>query len=309
MTEGLDARLAASTRGRYGVFTRTIARRVGFTEKQIKDRLAKGVWRAMAGETLMLAGCPSTFEARLVAATLAVPGAAGSFESAGRVLRMPCCDGEMPVITVPRGSNHRLPGVRVRESSDLLARDVVRRWGIDVTSRERTMCDLGRVLSTDDLRTVYNDQFHRGFVTLEGAYGVYYRYARRGRPGVAKVRQVLEQYSPGFAVPESVLEQRTLDLLRGAGLPLPDGQVELTFWDQLIGRADFAYIDERIVIEVDGRLYHGPEVFESDRERDNAAGLAGWRVLRFTWKMVTERPDYVLATVTEALEQAHRRAA
>jgi very-short-patch-repair endonuclease len=77
----------------------------------------------------------------------------------------------------------------------------------------------------------------------------------------------------------------------------------------VLGRVDFAYGDERIVIEVDGRLFHGPEVFESDRERDNAAGLAGWRVLRFTWKMVTERPEYVVATVTEALEQAGRRVA
>jgi len=130
-----------------------------------------------------------------------------------------------------------------------------------------------------------------------------------GAPGVATVRHVLEHYGPGFAVPESVLEQRTLDLLRGACLPLPDGQVELTFRDQLIGRVDFAYLEERIVIEVDGRLFHGPEVFESDRERDNTAGPAGWRVLRFTWKMVTERQEYVLATVAEALAQAHRRGA
>ena len=145
------------------------------------------------------------------------------------------------------------------------------------------MCDLGRVLSTTDLRTVYNDQFHRGLVTLEGVYGVFYRYARRGRPGVAKVRHVLEQYGPGFAVPESVLEERTLDLLRAAGLALPQGQVTLAFWDRPMGQVDFAYVEEQIVIEVDGRLFHGPEVFESDRERDNAAGLAGWRVLRLTW--------------------------
>jgi hypothetical protein len=309
MTDGLDARLAGFTRARYGVFTRTVAHRIGFSEKQIRQRLAAGVWRAMSGEALMIAGCPLTFEARLLAATLTVPGAAGSHEAAGRVLRMAELDSDLLVVTVPRGSNHRITGARVHESSDLRARDVCRRWGIDVTSRERTLCDLGQVLSADDLRTVYNDQFHRGLVTLDGVYGVFYRYARRGRPGVAKVRDVLERYGPGFAVAESVLEQRTLELLRSAGLPLPGGQVQLEFWDRLIGRVDFAYVEDRIVIEVDGRLFHGPEVFESDRERDNAAGLAGWRVLRFTWKMVTERPDYVISTVTEALAQAHRRVA
>jgi very-short-patch-repair endonuclease len=90
---------------------------------------------------------------------------------------------------------------------------------------------------------------------------------------------------------------------------MPDGQVELEFWESLIGRVDFAYVAERVIIEVDGRLFHGPDVHESDRERDNAAGLAGWRVLRFTWHMVTKRPDYVLATIAEALRQAHDRVA
>ena len=107
------------------MFTRTVARRIGFSEKQIRHRLATGQWPAMSGEALMVAGCPLTFEARLVAATLSVPDAAASHESAGRVLRMPCVDGDGLVITVPRGSNHRLAGVRVRESADLRARDVV----------------------------------------------------------------------------------------------------------------------------------------------------------------------------------------
>jgi hypothetical protein len=171
------------------------------------------------------------------------------------------------------------------------------------------MCDLARVLDDRALLSVYNDQLDRGLVTLDGMYGVFYRYARRGRPGVARTRSVLEHYEPGFVVPESELERRTVDLLVASGLPLPDGQVPLAFWDDLLGRVDFAYVEERIVIEVDGRRFHGPEVFESDRERDNAAGLAGWRVLRFTWAMVTERPEYVIATIAEALAQAHRRAA
>jgi hypothetical protein len=286
------------------VFTRTVARQLGFSEKQIRHLLAIGAWSAMSGEALMIAGCPVTFEARLVGATLSVPKAVGSFEAAGRLLRMPCVETADVVITVPRGSNHRIDGVRVHEATDLPARDVCRRWGIDITTRERTMCDLGRVLGSNDLRTVYNDQFHRGLVTLPGVYGVFYRYARRGRPGIANVRDVLDRYGPGFVVPESELEQRTLDLLATAGLPAPQGQVSLTFWDQLLGRVDFAYVEERIIIEVDGRLFHGPEVFESDRERDNAAGLAGWRVLRFTWRMVTERPEYVIGTVTEALVRA-----
>jgi hypothetical protein len=286
-----------------------MARRVGFSDKQIRHRVATGAWRAMSEEALMVAGAPESFEARIIAGALSVPGAAAGFEAAGRLLGMPECEGGEPVIIVPRGSTHRVPGVRVRESADLGPRDVVRRWGIDVTTRERTLCDLGRVLDDGALLATFDHQLDHGHVELEATYGVFYRYAQRGRPGVARIRSVLEHYEPGFVVPESVLERRTLELLDASGLPRPDGQVPLTFWDDLLGRVDFAFLAERIIIEVDGRRFHGPEVFESDRERDNAAGLAGWKVLRFTWRMVTERPDYVIATITEALAQAHRRAA
>jgi len=42
--------------------------------------------------------------------------------------------------------------------------------------------------------------------------------------------------------------------------------------------------------------------FESDRLRDNAAQLAGWRILRFTWLEITQNPERVASTVRRALE-------
>ncbi|HEX2308075.1 MAG TPA: hypothetical protein VHI14_07145 [Jatrophihabitantaceae bacterium] len=35
--------------------------------------------------------------------------------------------------------------------------------------------------------------------------------------------------------------------------------------------------------------------FESDRLRQNELVAAGWRVLRFTWRMLYDDPDRVLA--------------
>jgi hypothetical protein len=303
-TETLDALLARSVQSRHGVFTRATARRIGFTDAQIDHRLATGRWLALTTEALIIGGAPITFEARLLAATLSAPGAVASHEAAAQLWGMVDVPRDRIVVTIPRGGNHRIPIARVHETTDLRPRDVRRVIGVDTTSRERTMCDLGRVLGAGRLRHTYNDQFHRDEVTLEGLYDVFYRYARRGRRGMRRVRTVLEQYGPGFAVPESELEQRTLDLLRAADLPIPDGQVVLDFWDSLVGRVDFAYLHHRVLVEVDGRLFHGPDVFESDRERDNAAGLAGWQVLRFTWTMVTKRPEYVVATIARALRQA-----
>ena len=51
-------------------------------------------------------------------------------------------------------------------------------------------------------------------------------------------------------------------------------------------------------MELDGRAYHvTPEQFERDRRRQNGLMANGWTVLRFTWRDLTEQPDYVIATI------------
>ena len=53
----------------------------------------------------------------------------------------------------------------------------------------------------------------------------------------------------------------------------------------------------------DGRLYHtGAEAFESDRWRQNLLVLNGWCVLRFTWTMIEDHPEKVLAMVRDAIK-------
>jgi very-short-patch-repair endonuclease len=64
---------------------------------------------------------------------------------------------------------------------------------------------------------------------------------------------------------------------------------------------DFVWRAKSLIVEVDG--YHrAPSRFEDDRERDVRLTLAGWNVLRFTWKQVTERPAWVAAAVEKRVE-------
>lgn len=67
---------------------------------------------------------------------------------------------------------------------------------------------------------------------------------------------------------------------------------------------DIAFPARRLAIEIDGRLHAGPDLFESDRWRQNDLVLAGWRVLRFTWAMLTDHPDDVLAAVRAELRRS-----
>jgi very-short-patch-repair endonuclease len=43
------------------------------------------------------------------------------------------------------------------------------------------------------------------------------------------------------------------------------------------------------------------DAFDTDRHRDNQAQLAGWRVLRFSWRDITEDPSMVTSSIRSAL--------
>jgi very-short-patch-repair endonuclease len=56
-------------------------------------------------------------------------------------------------------------------------------------------------------------------------------------------------------------------------------------------RADFAFISERVLVEIEGGTWSlGRHTrgsgFEADLEKYNTAAILGWRVLRFTTNMV-----------------------
>lgn len=71
---------------------------------------------------------------------------------------------------------------------------------------------------------------------------------------------------------------------------------------------DMGFDHERVAGEVDGREYHcAPDVFETDRARQNALVLDGWLILRFTWLMLLRDPDYVVRTVRQALAARRSR--
>ena len=67
--------------------------------------------------------------------------------------------------------------------------------------------------------------------------------------------------------------------------------------------ADIAFVEQRVVIEVDGKRAHGPRSarFESDRSRQNELVLLGWRVIRVTWAMMRDHPERLVAELLELL--------
>ena len=102
----------------------------------------------------------------------------------------------------------------------------------------------------------------------------------------------------------SELEILLLLHIRAAGLPEPAQQFR--FHPVRRWRADFAWPDAMLLVEVDGATWsRGRHTrgagFERDCEKTNAATLLGWRVLRFTRQQVES--GYAIQTIEKALEQ------
>jgi hypothetical protein len=92
----------------------------------------------------------------------------------------------------------------------------------------------------------------------------------------------------------SSLEDELEAQIKGAALPPPVRQCR-TPWDGTGRkfRADFAWPDRKIVLEVDGGTWSGGRHtsgagYERDADKSNLAQLNGWRVLRVTNKHIKD---------------------
>jgi hypothetical protein len=200
-------------------------------------------------------------------------------------------------VTVPGRNRRRHEGIQVHRSTTLTAADVTTVDGIPVTTIARTVADLADVLPERAVERV----LEQGAVmeVLDGrALEDQVRRHRRG----ACLRQLLGRGRID-APTESDLEELFLVLCRTAGLPEPERQVYLDPDDGgPMVRADFLWREQGLIIETDSARFHGTRSsFESDRRRDQRLILAGWRVIRVTWRQITERPHEVVALLRRLL--------
>jgi len=73
---------------------------------------------------------------------------------------------------------------------------------------------------------------------------------------------------------------------------------EPPWFDGRYGIVDAAVPAAKVIVELDGRRWHATlERFENDRARDRAAAEKGWRVVRFTWADIVDRPAAVAASL------------
>lgn len=65
--------------------------------------------------------------------------------------------------------------------------------------------------------------------------------------------------------------------------------------------ADFASIEARLIVEVDGASHDVPDQVDYDGERDAALNALGWRVLRVRDALVLSEPGKAADFIRKAL--------
>ena len=97
---------------------------------------------------------------------------------------------------------------------------------------------------------------------------------------------------------EAESERRLHRLLQRAGIQGWVANHAVFERGRLVARIDVAFPGLKLAIEVDGFAYHSDRSrFQRDRTRQNDLTSLGWRIVRFTWADLVERPDYVLRTI------------
>jgi very-short-patch-repair endonuclease len=282
------ARLAARQRG---LVTRPQLLELGVGASAIGRQVADGrLHPVLAGVYLVghPVAPPLAFE---LAALLACgQGAVLSHRSAAALWRLlPPAVHPVDVTVVHRRGPAK--GVRLHRSGALGPAEVRVREGLRVTSPARTLVDLAATDAAAFPRA-FDEVIVERLLTradLDGALTT-------PRRGTRALRAALDA---GPAPTRSAAERRLLDVVAKAALPRPETNVR-------VGRheVDALWAAQRLVVEVDGYAAHTTRrAFEADRLRDAELQAGGHRVLRVTWRQLTDRPHAVAARLAVALAQ------
>lgn len=195
-----------------------------------------------------------------------------------------------------------LVGVRIRQQPGLVPRadriaadEVTRVAGLPVTSRVRTVFDMGRHLErTAALERLdalmWNQRFSRSDVIALGE-----RYPRA--PGLRRLLELLPLVDGGADSPR---ESRVRLWLLDAGLPQPETQIPvLQSGTRPVAWLDMGWREYKVAVEYDGDHHRKDRnQYVKDIARLRMLEALGWIVIRV---IAEDKPSEVVARVEDAL--------
>lgn len=192
-----------------------------------------------------------------------------------------------------------------REQLQLVAADRAARHrllvaaGLPTTSAARTILDVARRWSFRDA-VVTADHALR----LELTDSDELRELLLRRPSWPRGSRALQVVQFADARSESPGEWVARVVFAEEGLPVPTLQLEVFDARLLVGRLDFAWEEQRVAGEFDGRVKYGDrDVLLKEKRREDWLRALGWRFVRFGWEELF-RPRTLARRIRAALAEA-----
>jgi very-short-patch-repair endonuclease len=287
--EEADRALAALARRQHGVVTIEQAVAEGLSKRAVAHRIRRG-WLVRLHRGVYQVGPLAAERGREMAAMLAYGSSSLlSHNTASDVWAIgPPYVGAVHV-TVPGDQARSRPGITVHRTCRTASLEAVVHRGLRLTGPARTLRDLATHLPQHQLDRATEQAQLLNLTTrveieaqLDG-----------GRGTRALRRALLDEPTLTRSEAERLLRQ----LIRRARLPLPETNVRIHGHE-----VDCVWRSRRLVVEVDGYAYHRSRAaFERDRRRDADLTVAGYTVVRFTWRQLTTDPYAVVAQLTVLL--------
>lgn len=278
----------------WGVVTRRQLLDAGLTRAMVGERVRRGQLVRLHRGVYAVGHERLRREGQWLAAVLAAgPGAVLSHRDAAALHDLR--PGNHALIDVTTTAQPRsVPGIRLHRTRTLDAQDITTVHGIPVTTVARTLLDLAGTVPHDHLtRAIKQAERQRTFDLKEVEAAMARTRGRKGPGHRALQAAIAECAALERHHTLSPLEDAFLGLLRDNGFPSPATNVTVEGL-----KVDAVWRPQRIAVELDGWQDHGTRRgFEEDRERDARLTAAGWRVVRFTHRQLTRRPDRVLSTL------------
>ncbi len=271
----------------FGLFTTRQANELGLSIRTLQRWEASGGVRLADRSVWAVSGCPVTSEQRALTAVLRHGSSAVlAGASAAWLWRLP---GRLPEpFEVARTRGARAPeGQSARTSRCFDPVDVTLRRGLPATTPVRTIFDLAGRQHIERTRKDLNDLMGRGLVTLELLDSGLERLAKRGRPGITVMRELIADAHEKGVPAGSNLELVVEDILDQAGYRDMERQVPIYDQEGFIARVDFGDRRRLIAIEVDSERYHHGLLDRAlDASKSRRLERCGWVLERITEREV-----------------------
>jgi Transcriptional regulator, AbiEi antitoxin/Protein of unknown function (DUF559) len=283
--------MAAIAERQHGVVSHFQLRRLGFSASAIRRLVASGRLHVLHRGVYAVGHRALPANGSTMAAALAGgPGALVAHRSAAAVRGL--LHDSRPVVDIlVAGSRRDRRGMVFHESRLIHPDDRSEVDGIPVTSVARTLLDIAEVVPRRKLVYALEQAERLRVFDLREVEALMAR--SRGRHGLKVLTAAIREIEPEAQHVRSRMERLFVAFCSRYELEVPAMNVSVEGFT-----VDALWAKRKLIVELDSWTHHNERrAFEEDRRRDAILKLAGYGVLRVTYRWLTEEPDDLALTI------------